>query len=524
MKSVMNHNFNLAPTVDVPRSTFNRQHGVTTTFDAGKLIPIFWDLMYPGDTAMVNMAGFARLATPIYPIMDNMHMETFFFSVPIRLIWDNFQKMQGEQTDPGDSIDYTIPQIDALNAPEGCICDYFGIPTKLTQSYNINSWFFRAYNLIWNEWFRDQNLQQSVTVDKDNGPDTPADYVILNRNKKHDYFTSCLPWLQKGDAVNIPLGTDAPVTGIGVNATAYAATSQTVYETDTAAQQTYANAHNVTGSTFIEEDPNLSQRPNVRADLTNATAATVSQLREAFQVQKLLERDARSGTRYTEIIKSHFGVTSADARLQRPEYLGGGYTAINVNPIAQTSGSPGSGVGELGAMATTGFKNHGFNKSFTEHCLVIGLVNVRADLRYQEGLDKLFSYQSRYDLYYPVLAHLGEQAVLNKEIYLDGATITSGASEEVFGYQERWAEMRYKKSVITGAMRSNATTSLDSWHLAEEFGALPTLDATFIESDPPIDRVIATPTEPHFKFDGLCYYHHTRPLPTYSIPGLIDHF
>lgn len=521
MKSVMNHRFSDQPNVNAPRSSFNRTHGIKTTFDAGYLIPVFYDFMYPGDTASLNMDGFARLATPIYPVMDNMFLETFFFAVPIRLVWSNFQKFMGERIDPGDSIDYTIPQVTINNAGEMSLADYFGIPTKVAANLDVNSIYFRAYNLIWNEWFRSQDLQDSVVVDKDDGPDTLTDYVLLRRCKKHDYFTSCLPDLQKGDAVSLPLGETAPVYGDGTNMALIGTgggSSGVDWFLDSG---DYFPGTHTTMAGGVQASTTNSW---LEADLTEATAATVNEVRQAFQVQKLLERDQRSGTRYTEIVRSHFGVSSADSRLQRPEYLGGGSTPIYVNPVTQTSGSPGTGVGELGAFANSAFKGHGFTKSFTEHCIVIGLANVRADLTYQEGIDRLFTDQVRYDMYWPSFAHLGEQAVLNKEIYVDAASIGDGSIEDVFGYQERYAHMRYKKSMITGQFRSNCSTPLDSWHLSTEFGGMPTLDDTFIQDDPPIDRIIATPSEPHIKFDGLCRYLHTRPMPTYSIPGYIDHF
>jgi hypothetical protein len=524
MKSVMSHSFSRVPNVEIPRSSFDRSHGYKTTFDAGYLIPVFIDEALPGDTFSLDMTGFARLATPIFPIMDNIKLDSFFFAVPIRLIWDNWQKFNGEQTDPGDSIDYTIPTMTAPGAgyTNSTLHDYFGIP-PLVPDLEHSSLFHRAYNLIWNEWFRDENLQDSVVVDKDDGPDTYTDYVLLRRGKRHDYFTSALPWPQKGDSVSLPLGTDAPVTGIGKTDQTYVAGGN-VYETDGTGTTSYTNYQGLGSGAWVgEEDPNNSGFPNIRANLADATAATINQIRQAFQIQKLLERDARGGTRYTEIIKSHFGVTSPDARVQRPEYLGGGSSNVNITPVQQTSSTDGtSPQGNLSAFGTAVMDRHGFNKSFTEHCLIIGLVCARADLTYQQGLNRMFSRSTRYDFYWPALAHIGEQAVLNKEIYAVGSGGVT--DDDVFGYQERYAEYRYKPSQVTGRFRSNAGTSLDAWHLSQEFGSLPTLNSTFIEENPPINRVVAVATEPDFIFDSYFSMRCVRPMPLFGVPGLIDHF
>lgn len=517
MKSNMNHRFSDAPTVSIPRSTFNRTHNHKTTFDAGYLVPIFVDEALPGDTFNVSVEGFARLSTPVYPIMDNMYMETFFFAVPNRLIWDNWQKFCGERVDPGDSIDYTIPQVAINNQANESLTDYFGLPTQVAADVMVDSLHYRAYNLIYNEWFRDQNLQDSLTVDKDNGPDTIGDYVLKRRGKRHDYFTSCLPWLQKGDSVLLSLGDTAPVGYTGNANAQYLGLKNDLANAGGAYIRSLDNGVGLvsdTGNSVTNTDYQIV------TDLSQATSSTINELREAFQVQRLLEKDARSGTRYREILKSHFSVSSDDARLQRPEYLGGGSTPVRVGAVARTDSSP----GELGALGTAEFQNHGFVKSFSEHCVIIGLVNVRADLTYQEGIDKMWLRQTRYDFYWPTLAHLGEQAVENQEIYIDAATHGAGTHTDVFGYQERYAEYRYKPSKITGKFRSNDAGTLDPWHLSLEFGAQPTLDATFIEDNPPIDRCIATPSEPHFKYDSFVRALCTRPMPVYSIPGYTDHF
>lgn len=524
-KSVMQHQFSQVPKAEIPRSSFDRSHGYKTTFDAGLLIPFFVDEALPGDTFNLRTTALARLATPIFPIMDNMFMDTHFFSVPIRLVWDNWQRFNGEQPNPGDSTDFTIPQ---MVSPGGgyaanSIHDYFGLPVGVSGIEHSCLWH-RAYALIWNEWYRDQNLQDAIAIPKHDGPDLHTFYELQRRGKRHDYFTSSLPWPQKGEAVSIPLGSVAPIRGNG-NAITFAenvAGNQSVTGIQRSGSGAGTPIH--TNQSGGDGGTTLYFAGGLEADLSTATAATINSLRQAFQIQKIFERDARGGTRYTELIKSHFGVTSPDARLQRPEYLGGGSTPIIISPIPQTSPTgtyADTPQGNLAAVGTAHVNNHGFTTSFTEHCLVIGLVSVRADLTYQQGLNRMWSRKTRFDFYWPALSHIGEQAVLQREIYADGVPENDN---KVFGYQERYAEYRYKPSQITGEFRSSFAQSLDAWHLSQDFATAPVLDKTFIEENPPVDRVIAVDTEPHFLFDSYIRFHCARPMPTYGVPGLIDHF
>lgn len=530
MKSVMSHAFSQVPQATIPRSSFDRSHGHKTTLNADYLVPFFHDEALPGDTFNLKTSGFARLSTPIFPIMDNMYMDTFYFSVPCRLLWDNWQKFMGEQDNPGDSTDYLTPYITAAGAgfQPGSIFDYLGQPLNTPGIY-VNSLYNRAYVEIYNQWFRDQNLQDEIPYDKSS--DGPDDGFVLGitqrRCKNHDYFTSCLPWPQKGPDVTLPLGISAPVVSDGftpnVSAPIAGVTDRNLrmsQEEGQGSQIKYNQSPIATGEDLI-----WGSRTGMQTDLSNATSATINQLREAFQVQKLYERDARGGTRYIELVKSHFGVSSPDLRATRPEYLGGGSTPVNINPVTSntdtaTDVQDGRQLASLAATGTVSFQNNGFSKSFTEHCIIIGLVNIRADITYQKGIERQFSRRERLDYYWPALSHLGEQEVLNKEIYAQGSQI----DDQVFGYQERFAEYRYKPSIITGKFRSNDAQSLDAWHLSEDFTSLPGLSSAFIYSNTPIDRVVANTEEPHF----ICDFYHqltcARPMPLYGVPGNIDRF
>lgn len=530
--------FSQVPSADVPRSKFDRSHAHKTTFDAGKLIPVFIDEVMPGDTHTMSVTQFSRLATPLHPIMDNIYMDTHFWFVPMRLVWEHWVNFMGERDDPDDNPDdYSVPQTSViLNAVEpSSMYSYLGIPKRAgaVSPIQISALYTRAIALIWNEWYRDQNLQPRVAFSKDDGPDNTSAYLLngscLPRGKRKDYFTGALPWPQKGDPVYIPLGDSAPVVA-NSNIAASITTSDPGSSLYVGGTLGAAPGHIFTPSGLPSGDTTTVLRgyiyqsqfndADVVADLTQATAVSINDLRTAVQVQRLLERDARGGTRYIELIFSHFRVKSDDARLQRPEYLGGGSQHVVVNPIAATATAEGVPQGNLAAIGTV-IAKAGFQKSFTEHGIIVGLVSARADLTYQQGIHRHWFNQHRYDFPWPAFAHLGEQPILMREIY---ATGDDNQDLDVFAYQERYAEYRYKPSYITGLMSSEQSGSLDVWHLSQDFESAPAFNASFIVENPPIDRVIAVPSEPHFIADFWFDYKSDRPLPVYSEPGLMDHY
>lgn len=548
---VRGHRFSDAPAMYMRRTKFDRSHVYKTTFNSGKLIPVFVDEVLPGDTTRLSVNYFARLATPIKPIMDNIYLDWFFFFVPNRLVWDHWQNFCFEQEDPDDSTDYVIPVTMANdnnnNTYVGSLWDYFGLPINTSNTITgISALPFRAVYLIWNEWFRDENLQKSIKIQKGDKneildssrvSDQPAwlfksgtgifpGYPCPPRGKRHDYFTSALPWTQKGPGVNIALTGNAPVFGDGQrlglapndagNAVGYLGMTNNVgailRNNDDSEWSSWQTA-------FVTSD---GRKSGLLADLSDVSAITINGLRTAFQMQKFYERLARGGSRYTEVLRSFFGVVSPDARLQRPEFLGSFTKMVMVNPIAQTSATDSTTPqGNLSAYGVTASDFHGFTKSFVEHGYIIGFVCARADLTYQQGVNKMWLRSTVYDFYWPTFAHLGEQAIELREIYAQGTE----ADTTVFGYQERYAEYRYKPSQITGKFRSSVTGgNLDVWHLSQFFSNAPTLNEEFITENPPIKRIVAVQDEPEFLLDVGFRYTTVRPMPMFGTPGLVDHF
>lgn len=568
---VRGHRFSDAPAMYMKRTKFDRSHVYKTTFNSGRLIPVFVDEVLPGDTTRMSVNYFARLATPVKPIMDNIYLDWFFFFVPNRLVWEHWQNFCFEQEDPDDSTDYVIPTVLATgnsdNTYVGSLWDYFGLPVNTSGNLSgISALPFRGVYLIWNEWFRDENLQKSVKIQKGDtnevlnsarsseqpswvftsGTNIVPGLACPPRGKRHDYFTSALPWTQKGPGVSIGLAGTAtlvdpsPVTGYFV-AQSNADLGAAQLSEDGGVHKVYTSGNGVlqyqggydvsiaghsvnsSGISTVVAKPGSSWlSKDSYADLDSSSMFTINSLRTAFQMQKFYERLARGGSRYTEVLRSFFGVVSPDARLQRPEFLGSFTKMVNVNPIAQTSATDNtSPQGNLSAYGVTAAKFHGFTKSFVEHGYILGFVCARADLTYQQGINKMWLRSTVYDFYWPTFAHLGEQAIELREIYAQG----SEADTTVFGYQERYAEYRYKPSQITGKFRSSVVNgSLDKWHLSQFFNNAPTLNEEFIVENPPIERIIAVPSEPEFLLDIGFRYTTVRPMPMFGTPGLVDHF
>nr|QJB19698.1 MAG: major capsid protein [Microvirus sp.] len=516
------HSFAQIPDVRIARSKFNRSFNVKDTMDFDYLTPIYVDEVIPGDTHSLKVASFMRLATQVKPVMDNMYVDFFFFFVPNRLVWTNWEKLNGAQDNPGDSISFVCPILTPGAAfSVGSIFDKFGLPTDVANVAVKNTLPLRGYIKIFNDWFRDENLVNSVTLPTDDGPDVQGDFALQKRGKRHDYFTSCLPWPQKGSAVSMPLGTTAPIFGQNMNFSGVDGAANKAQVLNAAGGSLKML---ITNTTELYGGSSSSGTGQLMADLTNATAATINQLRLAFLTQSLLELDARGGTRYVEILRSHFGVVSPDFRLQRAEYLGGGQMRISSHPVASTAFTSGTNAqGQLAAFATasaTSENNIGFSKSFVEHGYVIGLACARADLTYQQGLERMWLKSTRYDFFWPKLQQLGEQTVYNQEIYCDPA----GTPTAAFGYNERYSEYKYKPSQIRGKFRSTYATTLDVWHLAEKFTAQPVLNSSFIVQNTPTTRIKAVTTEPDLICDYFFQLTSARPMAVHSVPATLGRF
>lgn len=548
--------FSEVPVGLIQRSTFDRSHGTKVTADAGFIYPILWDFLLPGDHVKLNSKLIGRMMTMHRPILDNLHVDIFAHVIPFRLVWDNWQKFQGERENPQDSIDFLLPYFAAtpeFSVEVESLADYLGfaltkyvdgVPQpQYTASYvaagglTPTSVIHRAYNLVWNEWFRDENLQDRVPVPKGDGPDNYFQFSLLRRGKRPDYFTSGLPWPQKGEAVMLPIAGTAPVVGTGKALGIGTSTTMVFRNPDGGAPKVlgeigfrpdnfaapYDNMEPASTTLFggntdlryvgVNEDPELS---GLMALLSDATATTINQIRESFVAQQILEGDARFGTRYVEQLIGRWNVDPGDARLQRPEYIGGSSTFINYTAVDVTAPTDGSEPGDLGGRGTID-ANLKVRYSATEHMILLVTMSIRADLTYQQGNRAQLYYRTRYDFPMPETMHLGEAPIYNREIYFSGNAEVDNA---VFAYNERFASERYFPSFIAGKLRSGIPGSLDVWHLSQYFTELPTLGEAFIQDNPPIDRVITVPSEPAFIIDIFHRYHPSRPMPVRSIPGL----
>lgn len=565
-RNVESH-FALNPTnIDIRRSTFDRSHSLKTSFNVGDIVPFFVDEVLPGDTFNVDTSKVVRLQTLLTPVMDNIYLDTYFFFVPNRLTWSHWKQFNGENTESAwiPQTEYEIPQITAPASggwSVGTIADYLGVPTGV-PNLSVSALPFRAYALVMNEWFRDENLSDPLVVPVDDATvagvntgtfvtDVCKGGLPYKAAKYHDYFTSCLPSPQKGPDVTIPVAeagnyavvgngkvlglSNGSATG-GLSLGNYSFYASPDVPLGSSLSSTIGDWSGLPGSigvaTQAQLGNDLSNSGLVAISTGNAQAATINQLRMAFQIQKLYEKDARGGSRYIEILKSHFGVTSPDARLQRPEYLGGNRVPININQVVQQSATASgeTAQGTVTGMSVTTDTHSDFTKSFTEHGFVIGVMVARYDHTYQQGLERFWSRKDRFDYYWPVFANIGEQAVKNKEIYAQGPAKKDSAGavidDQVFGYQEAWADYRYKPSRVTGEMRSQYAQSLDVWHLADDYSALPMLSDSWIREDKAnVDRVLAVTSAVSNQLFADIYIKNrtTRPMPMYSIPGLIDH-
>jgi len=545
MKPVTQHNFATLPPPRNPRSTFNRSCANKTTIGHKYLYPVFIDEILPGDTVNMRATFFARLATLLHPVMDNLYLDMFFFWCPSRLLWDNFERFIGSSPTQDKPTEYEIPSLVAFEGSTpvpvefatASLGDYFGLPTLVSiavaDAPSALPW--RMYNKVMNEWFLIPDLQDELLVETGDGPDDVLDYNLFARNKRHDYFTSCLPWPQRGDAVPISIGSSAPVVGDGQGLGLLSDIDTYLTFTDNTGTNGLFQARTANGVvgvsimagsvpsfdryTGLHTDPDKS---HVYADLSLAEGLTINQLREAFAFQHVLERDARSGTRYVEYLKGTWGVVAPDFRLQRTEFIASHSQMMQVRAVPQTSetlDASNTPQANLAAYTTVGSQMK-FNKSFVEHGYLMGLANIRTDLTYQQGMERMWSRKTRFEFAHPDLMHLGEQEVLTKEIFY--ADTGTGANT-VFGYQERYAEYRYKPSRVTGSFRSNFAESLDTWHFALDFASAPELNETFLEDNPPIDRALAvndTPQRDFVIFDSFYDYKHSRIMPVYGVPGL----